>query len=147
MAFSLSNFDVSHAPLVLSWVRSATQLAFWCSRTDHPLTDDTMFTRWHADPSVTPHLLFEDGEVVAYGEVWRDDDEKEFELARLIVASEARGRGVGQALVKHLLERLRGSAYEWVYVRVVPENRVAIACYEGAWFSATWKRWYEARFQ
>jgi ribosomal protein S18 acetylase RimI-like enzyme len=134
MAFFLSKFDASHAPLVLSWVRSATQLEFWCSRTDHPLTDDTIFTRWHADPSVTPHLLLEDGEVVAYGEIWRDDEEAEFELARLVVAPQARGRGVGKTLVGHLLEELRGSAYEWVYVRVVPDNEIAIACYEGAGF-------------
>jgi ribosomal protein S18 acetylase RimI-like enzyme len=134
VAFSLSSFDASNAPLVLSWVRSVNELEFWCSRTDHPLIDEAIFTRWHADPSVSPHLLLEEGEVVAYGEIWRDDDEAEFELARLVVAPQARGRGVGKALVRYLLEELRGSVYEWVYVRVVPENQVALACYEGAGF-------------
>jgi [ribosomal protein S18]-alanine N-acetyltransferase len=132
MPFTLSGFDSLRAPQVLSWVRSAIELEFWCSRTDFPPADPEIFTRWHADESVTPYLLLERSEPVAYGEIWRDDDEAEFELARLIVAPHARGRGVGKALVAHLLGTLHG--YEWAYVRVVPENRIAIACYLSAGF-------------
>ncbi len=132
MPFTLSSFDPWYAPLVLSWVRSAIELEFWCSRTDFPPADPEIFTRWHADESVAPNLLLEGNQPVAYGEIWRDDDEAEFELARLIVSPHARGRGVGKALVAHLLGTLHG--YEWAYVRVVPENRIAIACYTGAGF-------------
>jgi ribosomal protein S18 acetylase RimI-like enzyme len=80
---------------------------------------------------VAAYLLVDGGEPVAYGEVWSDDEEGEAELARLIVAPARRGRGLGRALVAALVER---AGYEDVFLRVRPDNAVALAAYRRAGF-------------
>ncbi len=128
----LTPFDEAHAALVLSWVADADELERWCGRTDHPLHDDTLRT-WHGD-DVTPFVLCENEEPVAYGEVWVDHEEHEVELARLIVAPAARNRGIGRHLVHELLRRARRHALPTAYMRVHPENRAALRCYAAAGF-------------
>ena len=68
---------------------------------------------------------------MAYGEVWSDEEEDEAELARLIVAPAARGRGVGRALTAALVAN---AGYENIFLRVRPDNSVALATYRGAGF-------------
>jgi ribosomal protein S18 acetylase RimI-like enzyme len=84
---------------------------------------------------------------VAYGELWLDDEEGEVELARLLVSPERRGRGVGRALVRELVDRARNTHPELsdVILRVRPENAQAIRAYVAAGFvdvpadeQATW---------
>ena len=70
-----------------------------------------------------------------YGELWTDEAEQEVELARIIVDPDYRGRGVGKRLVCMLLERASVTSLPDAFVRVVPENGAAIACYVGAGFS------------
>jgi ribosomal protein S18 acetylase RimI-like enzyme len=97
--------------------------------------DASVFRRWHADPDVHPYVL-QDGEtLVGYGELWVDEPEQEVELARIIVNPAVRGRGVGKRLVILLLQRASLSGLPDAFVRVVPENGAAIACYRGAGFS------------
>ncbi len=45
-------------------------------------------------------MVATDGRLVGYGELWLDAEENEVKLARLIVAPELRGRGLGQRLVR-----------------------------------------------
>jgi ribosomal protein S18 acetylase RimI-like enzyme len=73
--------------------------------------------------------------LVGYGEVWVDEAEHEVELGRIIVDPAGRGQGVGSRLVRLLLEKASHSGYPYAFVRVVPDNRAAIACYRGAGFS------------
>jgi predicted GNAT family N-acyltransferase len=47
---------------------------------------------------VQPFGLYRDGRLVAYGELWTDDDAAETELARLIVDPGERGQGLGRHL-------------------------------------------------
>ncbi len=94
-----------------------------------------MFGRWRADPDVNPYVLCDVEEPVGYGEVWIDEPEKEVELARILVSPDYRGRGVGRRLVRRLLERAARSGLPDAFVRVVPENGAALACYRDAGFS------------
>jgi [ribosomal protein S18]-alanine N-acetyltransferase len=57
------------------------------------------------------------------------------ELARVIVAPTQRGKGFGVTLVRELLAEAGRTAYPRTFVRVVPENRVAVACYLRAGFT------------
>jgi len=87
------------------------------------------------------------GPPVAYGELWLDDEEGEVELARLLVAPEHRGQGLGRVLVRELVAHARTTHPELpdVILRVRPENAQAIRAYVAAGFvdvpageQATW---------
>ena len=66
---------------------------------------------------------------VGYGELWIDLEEEEVELARLIVAPTARGRGYGAALTESLLARAH-ALFDDVFLRVRPDNDRAQRLYE-----------------
>ena len=94
-----------------------------------------MFRGWHADPDVKPYVLCEGEKAIGYGEVWIDEPEQEVELARIIVSPDHRRRGLGQRLVRLLLEKASLGGLPDAFVRVVPENESALACCRGACFS------------
>ena len=132
-------FNASFAPLVAAWATSADELDRWASRRDHPL-DPEAFSAWNEDPDVGAWMVLDDGELAAYGEVWRDPIEQEAELARLIVDPARRGRGLGVALVRELSASAVSAVsagFDDVWVRVVPDNPAAIACYRRAGFVRT----------
>jgi GNAT superfamily N-acetyltransferase len=53
---------------------------------------------WWDVPDVEPWVTVEpDDQLIAYGELWTDEEEDEVELARLIVAPELRGRGLANS--------------------------------------------------
>jgi ribosomal protein S18 acetylase RimI-like enzyme len=130
---TIGPFDPAQTERVLAWVGSVEELERWASRTDFPL-GAAVFRRWHEDLDVHPVLGIEDGEPVAYGEIWEDRDEHEAELARIVVDPRARGRGVGRRFVTLLTAAARERGFEQVWLRVVPENDPAIRCYEHAGF-------------
>jgi ribosomal protein S18 acetylase RimI-like enzyme len=124
-------FDAAFAERILSWVRNTTELEFWSALSE---ADSSVFKRWHADPDVSPFVLLKDEIPIAYGEIWRDEDEQEVELARLIVNPAERGKRLGQRLVTALLERTRETGFPWAYLRVRAENVVARSCYTAVGF-------------
>jgi ribosomal protein S18 acetylase RimI-like enzyme len=63
-----------------------------------------------------------------------DAAENEVELARIIVAPHQRGQGVGQTMVRSLLEVAKTTGFPLAILRVVPENTQAIKCYEAVGF-------------
>jgi ribosomal protein S18 acetylase RimI-like enzyme len=69
---------------------------------------------------------------VGYGELWCDD--REVELARLIVAPAVRGQGVGRRLVDELVRVARQSGQRLIFLRVHPDNKRAIRLYLGLGF-------------
>ncbi|MEV7173571.1 GNAT family N-acetyltransferase [Streptomyces sp. NPDC093224] len=123
----------AHAATVAGWATSATELALWCGAREFPLPPRAVID-WHGDGDVRPHLLFEGGEPVGYGELWLDADEDEVELARIIVAPELRGRSIGRTLVAGLLARALETGHADVFLRVHPDNGAALRCYLGAGF-------------
>ncbi|MGA6224269.1 GNAT family N-acetyltransferase [Streptomyces umbrinus] len=126
-------FSTAHATTVATWPLSATEVAMWCGRGDFPVAAETV-AAWQQDTDVSARLLVEDERPVAYGELWFDAEEDEVELARIIVAPEARGRGLGRVLVRGLLGEARNSGHSDVFMRVHPDNDRALRCYRGAGF-------------
>ena len=131
----LREFRKSDAREVARWPTSSEDVRRWAGNDPGWPVDVSVFGRWHAEPDVRPYVLCDGEEPVGYGEVWIDEPEQEVELARIIVSPDRRGRGVGQRLVRLLLERASLVGLPDAFVRVVPENGSALACYRGAGFS------------
>lgn len=131
----LEPFASAHGALVVRWASSPEEVRRWAGASERwPLQSETL-AAWHEDPDVHPYLLLEGDRPAAYGEVWVDAEEREVELARIIVRPGRRGQGLGRALVALLLEQAAGTGYPAAYVRVAPDNARALACYCGAGFT------------
>ncbi|MEW1901475.1 MULTISPECIES: N-acetyltransferase [unclassified Streptomyces] len=136
-------FTAEHAATVAGWPATPEEVLLWCGRREFPVAEGTV-AGWQEDQEVHGYLLVEAGNeggaeavtgaVLGYGEVWTDAEEDEAELARVVVAPAARGRGVGRVLVRALLERARDAGFDDVFLRVHPDNAGALRCYEGAGF-------------
>lgn len=129
---TLQPFDPADAAVVAAWAESAEEAWSWCSSTSAPVPAETV-AGWGRAEGVLPHVLREGERLVAYGELWVDDEEREVELARLIVEPERRGRGVGRRLVSLLAARA-GRIHARVVLRVHAENEIAMRCYAAAGF-------------
>jgi [ribosomal protein S18]-alanine N-acetyltransferase len=128
-------FEKEASSTILQWIQSPEELMNWTSRNDYPLEDIHVFDKWHSDPDIEAFQLIHDGEIQGYGELWCEIDEPWAELARLIIAPEARGKGLGKFLVQELSGMIKSKGFTEVWVRVSPSNRVALCCYESAGFS------------
>ena len=131
----LREFRESDAREVARWPASMEEVRRWAGSGPGWPVDVSVFGRWHADPDVGPYVMYDGAEPVGYGEVWLDEPEQEVELARIIVSPDHRGHGLGQRLVRLLLEQASLAELPDAFVRVVPENGAALACYRGAGFS------------
>jgi RimJ/RimL family protein N-acetyltransferase len=135
----LHPFDTAHAALVASWAVGDEVVRAWCAVDGDSVPADVV-AGWSQADDVEGFVFtdVEGGPLVAYGELWLDDDEGEVELARLLVAPERRGQGVGRVLVRTLVERARQTHPELadVILRVRPENEQAIRAYAAAGFVA-----------
>ncbi len=132
----LVEFRASDAREVARWPTSIEEVRLWAGSACGWPVEASVFRRWHAEPDVKPYVLRDGAVTAGYGELWIDEAEQEVELARIIVDPDYRGRGVGKRLVGLLLERASLSRLPDAFVRVVPENGAAIACYLGAGFSS-----------
>jgi ribosomal protein S18 acetylase RimI-like enzyme len=134
MAPSLEPFRPSDAAEIARWASSAEEARRWGGHDLLWPLDPRVLKAWHADSDVRPFVLREQEALLAYGELWIDDDEREVELARIIVPPERRGSGVGRLLVSRLLEQAARTGHPAAFVRVVPENAAALVCYRAAGF-------------
>src|SRR3954469_10693977 len=134
----LESFDPTGAGQVASWAVGDDVVRAWCARDGDTVPADVV-AGWSEADDVEAYLFRDDsGEPVAYGELWLDEEEGEVELARLLVAPERRGQGVGRALTRALTDRARTTHPELpaVILRVRPENAQAIRAYLAAGFVA-----------
>ena len=94
----LQPFDLDQAALVASWAVGDEVVRAWCAVEGDAVPADVV-AGWSQADDVEAFLFSDsaDGPWVAYGELWLDDEEGEVELARLLVAPERRGQGLGRA--------------------------------------------------
>ncbi|MDF9816980.1 GNAT family N-acetyltransferase [Streptomyces sp. SPB162] len=121
-------FDPAHAAAVAAWPLTPTEVSMWCGLREFPLSARTVAAWQHGD-DVRAHLLFDREQPIGYGELWVDDEEQEIELARIIVAPDARGKGHGRTLVRELLAQALLTGHSAVFLRVHPGNDRALRCY------------------
>jgi ribosomal-protein-alanine N-acetyltransferase len=119
------------APLVGSWSATPAEAGMW--RCDNGPVPAERILECAAEDGVHAYVMIDAGAAVAYGELWVDDDEREVELARLIVVPGRRSAGLGRALVAELTELAVGH-YPDVFLRLRPDNAVAYRCYLAAGF-------------
>ena len=141
-------FGAARATLVSSWAPTPAEVLSWCARPEAPVPREVV-AGWSAAEDVEAYLLLSGGSPVAYGELWLDDEEGEVELARLIVARDRRGQGVGRTLTRLLATAARQHFpdLDTVCLRVLPENDAGHRAYEAAGFAfvdpdteATWNQ-------
>jgi ribosomal protein S18 acetylase RimI-like enzyme len=83
---------------------------------------------------VNSFVLNLNGIIVAYGEIWIDDEE--IEIARLLVNPMHRCEGFGRLLAQHLLRKARSICTN-IWLRVHPQNKAALALYSKLGFTRT----------
>jgi RimJ/RimL family protein N-acetyltransferase len=134
----LQVFDPARADLVASWaVGDADVIRAWIALEADAVPADVV-AGWSAEDDVEAFLFTESegGPPVAYGELWLDHEDGDLELARLLVAPERRGQGIGRLFVRALVEQAHHTHPELplVLLRVRPENARAIRAYAAAGF-------------
>jgi ribosomal protein S18 acetylase RimI-like enzyme len=132
MALRLHPFPADSADVVSGWARTREEVIMWCGRPTAPVLAEQI-NAWVHEDGVHPFGLYRNGRLVAYGELWVDDDEAEVELARLIVDPDERGQGLGRRLVMALADLAR-SRHPRIFLRVHPDNIAARRCYAAAGF-------------
>ena len=126
----LRGYSDEYGVQVAGWAVDAKEVALLSGRVTYPFPEE-LKTSWHkAEPDIHSYLLFDGARPVGYGEVWLDDEEDEVELARIIVDPKVPGRGVGLNLVRALLGPAVEAGYSEVFLRVRPDNEVAIRTYQ-----------------
>jgi ribosomal-protein-alanine N-acetyltransferase len=131
MPLHLRSFSAELAGVVSGW---AQEVLMWCGAQAAPVTAEQV-SAWAGEDGVQPFGLYRGQRLVAYGELWVDDDEAEVELARLIVDPGERGQGLGRHLAAGLA-RLARFRHPRVFLRVHPGNIAALRCYATAGFEA-----------
>jgi ribosomal protein S18 acetylase RimI-like enzyme len=127
MALRLHPFSADSAHVVSGWAQTNEEVLMWCGLPAAPVSAEQIHA-WADEDWVQPFGLYSNERLVAYGELWVDDDEAGVELARLIVDPAERGRGLGRRLASGLADLAR-SRYPLVFLRVHPDNIAAQRCY------------------
>jgi ribosomal-protein-alanine N-acetyltransferase len=130
---TLRPFEPRHAELVSSWAPTAPEVWRWVSRRTVPVPPTAVLGWADEDDSLTyvAHLA---DEPVAFAQIWIEDGEDDAEVARVLVAPEHRGRGIGREVVLALAEVARRYKPQ-VALRVVPDNEPALRAYTAAGFA------------
>ncbi|WP_433017913.1 GNAT family N-acetyltransferase [Kribbella sp. CA-294648] len=125
----LRSFESEFTTLVAGWASSAQEVGLLSGRDEFPFPAELLSSWRQTTEDIKAYLFFDGQTPIGYGELWLDDEEDEVELARIIVAPELRGNGIGTAFVRALLVRALDAGYSDVFLRVRPDNEPAIRTY------------------
>ncbi|MBY6036900.1 GNAT family N-acetyltransferase [Fictibacillus nanhaiensis] len=118
-------------PIIKEWLNAPQD----CENvTGNRVYSSEMFYSWYKAHDQMGYMFEEDSESVAFGEIWVDEEEKDLEIAHLVVKPSARNRGIGKRFIQKLLEKCKDYPYEWVFLRIEPKNEQALQCYKGVGF-------------
>jgi len=131
---TLDDFREEHAQPVVDWVQSADEALGWAEVPYLRLTAEVLDS-WHDSPAVVPCVGLLDGALCAYGLLIEEQTVRAAEVARVIVAPEFRGRGLGPAFAALLAAEERRRGMTSVFARSLRANRAAFACYRAAGFA------------
>ena len=132
MALRVRPFAAELAGVVSGWAKTDEEVLMWCGVRVAPVSAEQV-SAWAGEDGVQPFGLYRGRRLVAYGELWVDDEQAEVELARLIVDPGERGQGLGRYLATGLARQAR-DIYPRVFLRVHPGNAAALRCYAAAGF-------------
>lgn len=118
----LRAFEGERSALVAGWASSAQEVSLLSGRNEFPFPAELMTSWRKVADDIRAYLYFDGENPIAYGELWLDDDEDEVELARIIVAPEFRGKGIGTEFVRALLVPALDAGYADLFLRVRPDN-------------------------
>jgi ribosomal protein S18 acetylase RimI-like enzyme len=130
----LREFSDGYDGQVAGWARTAHEVALLCGREEYPFPAELIGSWRKIDSDIQSYLFFDGDRAIGYGEVWLDADEDEVELARIIVDPDLRGQGIGAELVRALLTPALAAGHPDIFLRVRPDNAVAIRTYLGVGF-------------
>jgi ribosomal protein S18 acetylase RimI-like enzyme len=130
----LREFEAVHTAVVAGWATSAEEVGLLAGRAEYPFPVELVDDWRKVGDDIRPYLYFDGARPIGYAELWLDADEDEVELARIILAPDVRGKGLGPVFVRALLGPALDSGYSDVFLRVRPDNVPAIRTYERAGF-------------
>ena len=119
--------------VVASWVSTADECRMWAGPlVSYPIDQGRLAAETEFAAAVDLALAAAGG-VVAFGQLLRRPPHR-VHLARVIVRPDARGRGIGRALVRALLARALADGAKLATLYVYVENAAAVRLYEAAGF-------------
>ncbi|MGE6489215.1 GNAT family N-acetyltransferase [Paenisporosarcina sp. NPDC076898] len=127
----LRRATLSDELLIADWLQNDTDCFY---ATGEDVYSAEMYRSWYEASDQFGYILLKEDQPVAYGEIWEDVEERDLELAHLIVHPSYRNKGIGKQLVRMLQKECLAFPYPWIYLRIEPENSRAQKCYAGAGF-------------
>ena len=90
---------------------------------------------------VYPHAntlaVYSGDEMVGFAMFGYDEDEERFYLGRLMIDEKHQGKGYGRAAVREVIERVKKSGYDALFLSYAPENTNAEKLYLSIGFEKT----------
>ncbi|MBN2204275.1 MAG: GNAT family N-acetyltransferase [Thermoleophilia bacterium] len=127
-----------------AWVTTAAECERWAGPdVTFPVKPEAIVRQIEFDAGRNVALEDDDG-LVAFGQALPRGGGR-VHVARVIVRPDARGRGVGRALVEALIARARESSASLVTLSVYSDNAAAIGLYTGLGFRRSQRPGYDTR--
>ncbi len=129
-------YSSEYEQYICKWIDTEETFKFVCRGTDFPPPENIIKT-WQR-PSVKSYLLIDSGKPVAYGELWRREEEMAFEIGHILVEPYKRSMGYGTKLIELLYQRAASrSDIAKVIIKLFQENPIALGCFMKVGFEIT----------
>lgn len=126
-------FQADYATTVRSWIDSPETLSSLCRSDQFPPEEDIVES-WQK-PDMSPYLLISERKPVAYGELWKREEEYAMEIVHLLVDPRRRNHGFGSHMLELLYDRAaRQSNVMKVVINLFDDSGEALGCYVKAGF-------------